>query len=72
MVNTVLGCRHVSSRLISVRLGAAPFNVISIQIYAPTSGQDDNEVDNFYRQFQEIIDQTPKQGNFDCTRGLER
>ena len=60
MGSAVLGCRPVSSRLISIRLRAAPFNVTIIQVYAPTSGHDDNEVDNFYRQRQEIIDQTPK------------
>ena len=60
MGSAVLGCRPVSSRLISIRLRTAPFNVTIIQVYAPTSGHDDNEVDNFYRQLQEIIDQTPK------------
>ena len=30
------------------------------QVTAPISGHDDKEVDNFYRQFQEIIDQNPK------------
>ena len=52
--------RPVSSRLISIRLRAAPFNVTIIQAYASTSGHDDNEVDNFYRQLQEIIEQTLK------------
>ena len=33
MVNTVLGCRPVSSRLISIRLRAAPFRIIIIQVY---------------------------------------
>ena len=28
--------------------------------YAPTSGHDDSEVDHFYQQLQETIDQTPK------------
>ena len=60
MASAVLGCRPVSSRLISILLRSAPFNVTIIQVYAPTSGHDDNEVDNFYRQFQEIIDQAPK------------
>ena len=63
MGSAVLGCRPVSSRLISIRLRTAPFNVTIIQVYAPTSGHDDNEVHNFYRQFQEIIDQTPKKDN---------
>ena len=57
MVSAVLGCRPVSSRLIAIRSRAVPFNVT---IYAPTSGYNNNEVDNFCRQLQEIIDQTPK------------
>ena len=61
MVTAVLGCRPVSSRLISIRLRTAPFNVTIIQVYSSTSEHDDNEVDNFYRQLQEIIDQTPKE-----------
>ena len=44
----------VFSRLISIRLKASLFTV-----YAPTSGHDDNKVDNFYQQLQEIIDQIP-------------
>ena len=39
---------------------AAPFNITTIQVYAPTSGHDDSEVDHFYQQLQETIDQTPK------------
>ena len=63
MGSAVLGCRPVSSRLISIRLRTAHFNVTIIQVYAPTSGRDDNEVHNFYRQLQEIIDRTPKKDN---------
>ena len=37
VVGAVLGCRPVSSRLISIRLRAAPFNITIIQVYAPTS-----------------------------------
>ena len=60
VVDAILGCRPVSSRLISIRLRAAPFNITIIQIYEPTSGHDDSEVDHFYQQLQETIDQTPK------------
>ena len=41
-------------------LRAAPFNITIIQVYAPTSGHDDSEVDHFYQKLQETIDQTPK------------
>ena len=58
MESAVLGCRPVFSRLISIRLRAASFNITIIQVYAPIYGHDDNEVDLFYQQLQETIDQT--------------
>ena len=60
VVDAVVGCRPVSSRLISIRMRAAPCNITIIQVYAPTSGHDDSEFDHFYQQLQETIDQTPK------------
>ena len=57
--NAALGCRPVSSRLISIRLGAAPFSITIIHVYVPTSSHD-SEVDHFYLQLQETIYQTPK------------
>ena len=36
IVNIVMGCRPVSSRLISIRLRAVPFNFIVVQAYAPS------------------------------------
>ena len=46
--------------VISICLRAAPFNITIIQIYAPTSSNDDSEVDHFYHQLQETIHKTPK------------
>ena len=43
LVYAVLGYRPVSSRLISIRLRAAPFNITIIQAYAPKSCHDDRE-----------------------------
>ena len=48
IASAVLGCRKVSSRLISIPLRAAPFNITIIQVYAPTSRHDDSEIDHFY------------------------
>ena len=45
IVNTVLGCRLVSSRFITIRLRAVPFNITIVQVYTPTSDYDDNEKD---------------------------
>ena len=60
IVNTVVGCRPVSSRLIIIRLRAVPFNITKVQAYAPTSDNDDNEKEEFYDQLQNVIDQAPK------------
>ena len=59
IVNTVMGCRPVSSRLTTIRLRAAPFNITIVQAYAPTSDYDDNKIEEFYDQLQNVIDQTP-------------
>ena len=60
IVNTVLRCCPVSSRLITIRLRTAPFNITIVQAYTPTSDYDDNEIEEFYDQLQNVIDQTPK------------
>ena len=48
IVNTVMGCRPVSSRLITIRLRAVPFKITIVQVYALTSEYDDNEIEEFY------------------------
>ena len=60
IVNTVMGCRPVSSRLITIRLREVLFNITIVQAYAPTSDYDDNKIEEFYDQLQVVIDQTPK------------
>ncbi|WP_419585391.1 hypothetical protein [Thiolapillus sp.] len=59
-LDTVMGHRPVSSRLITIRLRAVPFNITIVQAYAPTSDYDYNKVEEFYDQLQNVIDQTPK------------
>ena len=60
IVNTVMGYRPVSSRLIVIRLRASVFNITIIQAYAPTSDYDDDAVEDFYDRLQEILDQSRK------------
>ena len=47
IVSAVLRCRPVSSRLTSICLRAAPFNITIIQVYVPISGHDDSEATTF-------------------------
>ena len=48
IVNTVIGCRPVSSRLITISLRAVLFNITVVQAYALTSDYDDNELEKCY------------------------
>ena len=59
-MNTVIECHPVSSRLITIRPRTAPFNITIVQVFAPTSDYDDNEIGKCYDQLQNVIDQTPK------------
>ena len=53
-------CCPISSRLISIRLRASPFNITIIQVYAPTSNYSDDDVEYFYEKLQKVLDKTPK------------
>ena len=55
-----MGCRPVSSRLITISLRAASFNIIIVQVYAPTSDYDDIEIEEIHGQLQNVINQTPR------------
>ena len=46
--NAVLGCNLRNDRMISVRLQGKPFNIIVIQVYAPTSNTEEAEDEQFY------------------------
>ena len=59
-MNSVMGCCPVSSRLITIRLRAVPFNITVVLAYASTSDSNDNELEEFYDQLQNVIGQTPK------------
>ena len=46
--------------MISVHLQGKPFNIIVIQVYAPTSNAEEAEVECFYEDFQDLLELTPK------------
>ena len=43
--NAVLGCNLKYDRMISVRFQGKPFNITVIQVYAPTSNAEEDEVE---------------------------
>ena len=46
--------------MISVRLQVKPFNIMVIQVYAPTSNTEEAEVELFYEDLQDLLELTPK------------
>ena len=58
--NAVLGCNLKNDRMISVRFQGKPFNIIVIQVYAPTSNAEEAEVEWFYEDLQDLLELTPK------------
>ena len=55
---TVLGYNFKSDRTISVPFQGKPFNIIVIQVYAPTSNAEEGE--QFYEDLQDLLELTPK------------
>ncbi|KAK3894356.1 hypothetical protein Pcinc_001893 [Petrolisthes cinctipes] len=73
----IFGCHQVSSRLISIRLRAKPFNITVVQVYAPTSDYDEEVIEEFYNQLQLIIVKVNKkdiliiQGDWNAKVGVD-
>ena len=46
--------------MISVHFQGKPFNIIVIQVYAPTSNGEEAKVERFYEDLQDLLELTPK------------
>ena len=46
--------------MISVHFQGKPFNIMIIQVYAPTSNAEEAEVEQFYEDLQDLLELTPK------------
>ena len=46
--------------MISVHFQGKPFNIMVIQAYAPTSNAEEAEVEQFYKDLQDLLELTPK------------
>ena len=46
--------------MISVCFQGKPFNILVIQVYAPTTNAKEDEVEQFYEDIQDLLELTPK------------
>ena len=62
--NAVIGCNLKNNRMISIHLQGKPFNIMVIQVYAPSSNAEEAEVEWFYKDLQDLLELTPKKISF--------
>ena len=58
--NAVLGCNLKNDRMISVHFQGKPFNITVIQAYAPTSNDEEAEVERLYEDLKDLLELIPK------------
>ena len=58
--NVVLGGNLKNNRMISVHSQGKPFNIMIIQVHAPTSNAEEAELEQFYEDLQDLLELTPK------------
>ena len=56
-------CNLKNNRIISVRFQGKPFNITVIQVYDPTTN-DEEEVEWFYEDVQDLLELTSKKMSF--------
>ena len=62
--NAVHGCSLKNDRMISVHFHGKPFNIMVIQVYAPTSNAEGAEVEQFYEDLQDLLELKHKKMSF--------
>ena len=63
--------KWVNDIMISVRFQGTPFSIMVIQVYAPTSNAEEDEVERFYEDLQDLLELTPRKRCPFHYRGLE-
>ena len=58
--NALLGCNLKINRMISVHFQGKPLNITVIQVYAPSTNAEEDEVEWFYEDLQDLLELTPK------------
>ena len=62
--NAALEWNVKNDRMISVHLQGKPFNIMVIQVYAPTTNAEEVEVEWLYEDLQDLLELTPKKDIF--------
>ena len=58
--NAVLGYNLKNNSMVSVLFQGKPLNITVIQVYAPSTNAEEAEVERFYEDLQDLLEQIPK------------
>ena len=58
--NAEFGCNLKNDKIISVHFQGKPFNIMVIEVYAPTGNAEEAEAEWFYEDLQDLLELTPK------------
>ena len=58
--DSLLGYIPVKSRIIAARFRGAPLDIAVIQVHAPTSDSSVEDIETYYGQLEQTIDELPK------------
>ena len=59
VLHAVLGCSLKNDRMISVCFQGKPFNITVLQVYAPNSNAEEDDVERFYEDLQDLLELKP-------------
>ena len=60
MAQSLIGYKTVNDRIIYIRMKAHPVNITCVQVYAPTTSAETVETEEFYRNLQSTLNETPR------------
>ena len=58
--NAIMGYNPISERIMTLQLKGQPTNLSIVQVYAPTSTAQEDDVEKFYEELQATLDSLPK------------
>ena len=58
VASCMTGMWPVTDRIIMVKLSGKPFNINIIQVYAPTTDHEEEEIESFYEDINKVMDYT--------------
>ena len=58
--NTKMGFNPASDRIATIRMQCKPVNMTVLQLYAPTSTAEEEEMEEFYEKVQHVVDEIPR------------